>query len=770
MKLLSRRDLVGSLTLTLFFLITLVAMEVSAGVAFVATLILIVQVAPGVVLMRVLHPAQPPVFTDGIGAAVGILASTFAHVIIRSITGTSVGFLLPAAACILMVAISAEVRKGLRHHSSASMGPQATALAEGIAPALLATIYLARDFRWFIPIGAVALVLLAAIHCRRKLLMIVVPLSASISWLAWTRRSEFWWFLTDDLEVFESISYHFLRFGAGDALGPLGELGARYHVLTYQWSGILAQVSGAQPYVILNRVLPVAIAMLTSILVWGFFSIHRTLSFGWRVTLSAVFPMFVNYSFVSPSYALGVALLVAAMWFWVALIQIKATYAFMLSFLFALGLALIKSSNIPVVVFGLAAVAIWKWREGHSPFVTASFNLFGAYFALAFYGATSLLNDRTTRQIDSFQMFGYAKQVLSELDVIAERPLRVFGAILVSAGLLLLPCLAGVWLWIRRRLEPVWALFALGVLPFAVVMTLISGNQANGYFVSSGLNPIHLVLLVSVGSLLSFGDTKRVIRAMLAVFLPAITTIFAMRLLVQRFNGGTTGEIWLRVVETSMLVPFAMTLLAAGPQLRRLSLPAPTGRDFVGIMVVAAFAVSASREVVLFQRLDKGPELTSADSNQALGTVEERDIIQQVVQLTAETAVLATNRFCGASCRGADWFDQDLDLLGEDFNLPSSASGFGGNNFRLSAESRRRVLLEGPRWLLVNGYSPEDARDRMSAALQFAETASENSRVKLEQFGVTHFVLHLPSRVSTIGLERYGEVVATNREFALIAL
>jgi hypothetical protein len=265
-------------------------------------------------------------------------------------------------------------------------------------------------------------------------------------------------------------------------------------------------------------------------------------------------------------------------------------------------------------------------------------------------------------------------------------------------------------------------------------------------------------------------QAKTVTQSLLLTVVAALVTVVVMRLLVQRYNGGTTGEVWLRIVEASILVPLAVSLIVLGVLSARVALPLWVGPRMLGLILVASFAASASREIVLIQRLDKGPELSSAAEVEALGTQAERDIIQQVVRKTPTAAVLATNRFCGAACRGADWFNRDLDLLRDDFNLPSSPSGFGGNNFRLSAESRRRVLLEGPRWLLVNGYSPNDARTRMAAALQFAENASPESRRKLEEFGVTHFLLHLPSRASTVDLDQYGAVVAKNEEFVLFAL
>jgi len=58
----------------------------------------------------------------------------------------------------------------------------------------------------------------------------------------------------------------------------------------------------------------------------------------------------------------------------------------------------------------------------------------------------------------------------------------------------------------------------------------------------------------------------------------------------------------------------------------------------------------------------------------------------------------------------------------------------------------------------------------MSMSLNFAEKASPEAKEQLKSLGVTHFVLHLPSRASTVPLDQYGELVERNQDFVILRI
>ena len=764
MKIFAQFSLIQGVVVPVLALLLMVWMGVPISVTVVGIIAVVLQSVFGIVFITYIQPNAAREYQLAVGAVVGVLISILVDVLLFELTGVEFGWLIPFA-CLCATAIVS---------SRIALASQIAMLTEP-KPALLGFLavvslfLLSRDFGWILLPSLIGLGALLVFRDNRRWLPVGSLVVAGAGFFTTTSRAEFWWFLTDDLQVFESVSFHFLKYGSGDVLGPLGELGGRYHVLTYQWTGLLSQLSGAGPYVVLNRVAPALLAIALAGLIWGFLASQSTLAFGTKLMIAFLFPLLINYSFVSPSYAAGVVVLLAAFRFWTTNLQRHVMFSSAISFILGLSLALIKSSNIPVVVFGLAALVLWSWSKCREQLRVHLADLLGAYASLGLYAVLFLFNDRTTRQLDSFQLFGYAKQVLSEIDSLSDRPLRAVAALLVSAGLLALPCAVGLWIWKSRKWSTV-SVFAVAQLPFALLMTVASGNQANGYFISSALNILFLYSLMIVGSLVESGMNSTNRRKMLSLLAATSLACSLVWVISRQFNGGTTAEIWLRVAENSALpaVFFGATLAVAlgrGSDVRTV-----VNGGVVSLVVLLVFSSTATREVLVIQRLDKGPELTAQDAVQAVGPAAERDIIIQVRERIPPEAVLATNRFCGEQCRGGKWFERDLSTLRDDFNLPPTISGFGGNNFRLSAESRRRVLIEGPRWLIVNGYPVDEARKRVQASLDFAEYGSAEARQALRELGVTHFVLHLPSRASTIPIGSYGRVVASNDEYLVFRL
>lgn len=720
----------------------------------------LVQIVPGVIWIAALRPTEASIVVFGIGAALGIVTSTMCDVLMFELSGKRTGFALPLAVATLVFLRSRDIRQ-LTYERLASLN-----ISRNVSVIFsLGLLHLARDFRWFlVPFLATAVMLMTRPLSPRWRVGLWT-LTTALSILSWWRKPSFWWFITDDFQVFESISYHFTEFGVFSDLGPLGPLGPQYHVLTYQWSGFLAKWSGAEPYTVLNRYLPVLTAFLVSSLVWAFLDRSTKASFPLKFVAAFAFPLLINYSFVSPSYAVGVTVLLAAFHFWNSELSVPHLHRFAISFVFAGSLALIKSSNIPVVVLGLAGLVVTSFRQPAERRLSELVNLLGAYLAIFTYGFIYLLNDRTSRQISSFRLFGYAKQIVPDIDLIADRPIRATAALVVGLGTFIFPFAASLSVLIQRdlRLPPIK--FAVTSLPFAFIFSILAGNQANGYFVQSGLNLIQLCALVIAVQFVHEEASGQMQRRLIPLALVALVVSLILLRISEWSNGGSIGEIWFRVIEASMIasvMTIALALYVVHDRRRPL--------DFIRVVVIAIFISVVARETILIQTLEKGPELSTADSYQAIGSPAERDVIEKIRYRLPAGAVLATNRFCELECTGVSWLERDLSLLADDFNLPSTPSGFGGSNFRLSAETRRRVLIEGPRWLIVNGYPISELRHRMLTSLTFAESASSNSRDVLKALGVTHFVLHLPSRESDISLRTYGPILIRNSEYIVFSL
>ena len=106
-----------------------------------------------------------------------------------------------------------------------------------------------------------------------------------------------------------------------------------------------------------------------------------------------------------------------------------------------------------------------------------------------------------------------------------------------------------------------------------------------------------------------------------------------------------------------------------------------------------------------------------------------------------ENVILASNYFCENACRGADWFENDFKLLDTTFNFPPSPNGYGSFDMILPLYAERRFLIQGSRFLLVNGMDRNEIRQRMSATLQFANNPNNETLSIIEKYGVTYFVI-----------------------------
>ena len=167
----------------------------------------------------------------------------------------------------------------------------------------------------------------------------------------------------------------------------------------------------------------------------------------------------------------------------------------------------------------------------------------------------------------------------------------------------------------------------------------------------------------------------------------------------------------------------------------------------------------ASIEVTHLDQLTKGPELTASESATAIGTTDEIAVGRWLRTNTDKSSLIATNHFCGPACTGADWFENDFLRLNDTYIFPASQTGYGTFNFILSDYAERRFLIEGARFLLVNGMPREDVRKRMNVSLAFANEPSDPSLSSLQAFGVDYFVIDKQSTTQrdwgTLGTQMY---------------
>ncbi|MEI6096270.1 MAG: hypothetical protein WCR08_12575, partial [Gammaproteobacteria bacterium] len=745
--------------------------QVPLTVAAICAVIVVVQSATGACIYQFyLVDKQAHQFDYlTIGFAIGSATSVFTALICRSFLSPTFGWMIPTALMILSYVFGKKKLSIVNRDESKSL------LLEFLVVSTIACLYLAQDSHWPTSIFVCGVCIYIGCvwrHHNRWLLTAVRTVAFTAALVGFiggvTKRPPFWTYVTDDFRVFESLSRSIWNFGPQDPYGTLGTIGAKYHFATYAYSGLLDRLSGAQNFVVLNQVMLVLSALLVSMMVWAFMKREGGKVLALNFILAAMFPLFFDYSYTSPSYCFGVFFYLAGVFFWTdRRHQIRIVPRIFIGCILTAFIITTKISNIPAVICGLGLLAVYAlffkpiWRNAAIVNLFASLTISGTYFIFF------LANTRTSSQVKSTYAFGYARRIAGDLVSINDASLRITASLMYTSIYLVLP-IVGIVIFLfkyRSNVSPL-ILFALPSAPLVLVTALFGGSDASGYFVLSCLVLLNVSLLIHLSRY--FQTSIWNLRQQFPLYTLAISAcaggILAHRM-ISRFNGGTQNEVLIRSILLShWLVALALTIVWY--VLQKL-LKNVTRHQFMIGFLVAELVCFASVEGMLLDRLTKGAELTSAESFVALGTNDEISVGKWIRQNTPPQALIATNHFCGAQCTGPNWFENDYKNLDDTYLYPQSPTGYGGFDFILSDYAERRFLIEGSRFLLVNGMPRQEVRERMKLVLNFANTPGVETIQSLKDLGVDYFVLEKKASITT-DFDQFGRSVFDNNSYLVI--
>jgi hypothetical protein len=716
--------------------------EVPPVVAAICTLVVGVQILTGVRLyQRYLGSATVTIFEYiSIGFAIGAALTVLSALFLQPILSPSLGWVIPS---IVVFAVS----KIDRNHPIRARFDSTR--IEWLGVVTISFLYLAQDSHWPTAVFVAGACLFAAFTWRPKTTwvrasVLTVATAGFIGGIVASihNRPPFWHYLTDDFRVFESLSRSIWDYGPQDEFGTLGTIGAQYHISTYAYSGLLDRLSGASTFIVLNRAMLVLTALLLSTVVWAFLrrdgGKNRLINLG----LAAMFPLFFDYSFTSPSYCFGLFFYLVGVFFWTDhQRRVKPWLQVFIGFLITVFIMTTKISNMPVVLSGLGVLALYALVKKPSWAKSALINFATTLITTGIYFFVFLANGRTSSQLESMYAFGYARRIAGDLATISDPVTRISASLMYTSLYLVLPIVAVLYFFsLHRRLHPQLLIFALPAIPLLLITALFGGADASGYFVLASLGVLNIALIVFVSKYLSdFNWLVRQNQQMAGFALIAGLLGLLTHRSVAYFNGGTANEILIRsILQSHWVSAMLLSLIAYG--LFRVG-KAKKSHSFLILFLVAEIMSFAAIEVVLLDRLTKGPELTASESATAIGTTDEIAVGQWLRTNTEKSSLIATNHFCGSACSGADWFENDYQRLNDTYIFPESPTGYGTFNFILSDYAERRFLIEGARFLLVNGMPREDVRERMNVALAFANEPDGVSLGSLQNFEVDYFVI-----------------------------
>jgi hypothetical protein len=716
--------------------------EVPPVVAAICTLVVGVQTLTGVRLyQRYLGSATVTIFEYiSIGFAIGAALSVLSALFFQPILNPSIGWIIPSIVVLAMPKTDRDLPGRVQHGSTG---------IEWLGVVTISFLYLAQDSHWPTAVFVAGTCLFVAFNWRPKTIWVrtsvfTVTTAGFIGGIVASvyNRPPFWHYLTDDFRVFESLSRSVWDYGPQDEFGTLGTIGAQYHISTYAYSGLLDRLSGASTFIVLNRAMLILTALLLSTIVWAFLRRDGGNNRMINLSLAAMFPLFFDYSFTSPSYCFGLFFYLVGVFFWTDhQRRVKPWLQVFIGFLITVFIMTTKISNMPVVLSGLGVLALYALARKPSWAKSALINFATTLITTGIYFFVFLANGRTSSQLESMYAFGYARRIAGDLVTISDPVTRISASLMYTSLYILLPIVAVLYFFsLHRRLHPQLLIFVLPAIPLLLITALFGGADASGYFVLASLGILNIALIIFVSKF--FSDFNCRIRqnqqivgfAVIAGLLGLLT-----HRSVAYFNGGTANEILTRsILQSHWVSALLLSLIAYG--LFRVGKNRKK-QSFLILFIVAELMCFTSINAMLLDRLTKGPELTASESATAIGTTDEIAVGQWLRTNTEKSSLIATNHFCGPACSGADWFENDYLRLNDTYIFPASPTGYGTFNFILSNYAERRFLIEGARFLLVNGMPREDVRERMNVALAFANEPSEASLSSLQAFGVDYFVI-----------------------------
>jgi hypothetical protein len=752
--------------------ICLIFVEVPLWLALKAVLAISIQVFAGVSLYRYfVQPRNPsPLEQLVLGGALGIAFSTICDMSLRTTIGFDFGWALPACVVVLFYILA---------NSNTSTEPIIGGPRDRFTSLLpimsIAFLYLAQDSVWplwlflggacvhtalFLPRGS----LLSQI---RLPLVIITGISIFMSV---NNRPPFWWYITDDSRVFESLSISITKFGANNPMGALGTLGMEYHFMTYAFSGMTDAIIGAPTFLVLSQLMPMVSAIMLSAIVWLFIERDGGNKKLPNFLLAAMFPLFFDYSFTSPSYCFGLFFYLVALFFWTdSRESTKWLLRIPINILLTIFIVTTKVSNLPTVLTGLACVAGFgiirhkEWR------LIATINFLSSTATAFLYFIFFLANSRSGSQLSSAYPFGFAQRIAGDISTVDDQPTRVLVGLLVTSIFLALPILGSVLFIIRKHsILPMFSCFIFTAIPLMLITALFGGHAASGYFVLSSLNILNIALIISLSSFFAESNILEVAKKRIWILISAMILVsYGIQALQVRSNGGGQNPILARALLSSHWIPsffVALIWCIFQPKIRR-----NVKHLLLVATIIAELSFFAKISFQSRSQLTKGPELTQEQASIALGSRDQIDVGIWIRDNIPQNAILASNYFCEDACYGKNWFEEDYKLLDDSYNFPPTPNGLGSFDMILPIYTERRFLIQGSRFLLVNGMDRDEIRSRMKSTLDFANNPTSLALKSLSDYGVSYFVVDTNATDCKSWLP-FAEVVYTNSSYTVLRL
>ena len=510
---------------------------------------------------------------------------------------------------------------------------------------------------------------------------------------------------TDDQIFSESLSWSLAKFGLSEYPAAASQ-SIRYHWFSLAWSGLVSKVTGAEPFVVTLHVVPTTSFVIIS---WGLFQLSKLLSTHRQSAFLTIFTLFASASVIEPLrfvHVVNTSNVVPFIWVVLLIVCLHFHYLHELRYptlVIPLIIGVLLISKVPFGVSSLVATSACVILINAQRLQKQNLLLLANCWVVAIVSYILFLSphpwERRQFTLDS-SIGGFAP--LSPFTSIIG-----IGAIVAWFAPLTLALLSS-FRKTRSSSNLIIITFLISGSFMAIFRFLLEGTSAELYFANFGIFCVAPLVGLSLGNIFARADSA-VRLAMVSVAIVSVLLMLSELTLkpISRYAG---TDLVLIFIPPAFGMFFMILRKMSNP---RWDLP---GSISVGFLVILSMSLA-----VALNRFYPEEVLVSPAR---VASTDEIDALQWLRKNSTSDSILATNL---TLCRDALKCTTDQ------------------SRFVTSAFSRRRVFIEGPRFVIGGLPYPDWATRRIKTSLDFAAKPSKRDLDFLRQHGVSWFVLGIES-------------------------
>jgi hypothetical protein len=747
-------------------------------ISLLVSLVIAVQVVTGARIWMWIRQNETLSLPEliGIGIAFGSFAAMLCSQVLRTTPLDRIAWLIPSAIVALLSV------------GSLSRSASHTVLLQRLTPLeltfILTAIPSALTYWWFWlwPLIAIPFLVYYVINrdTHRNLYWGALAIACSALLLAAQRLrnlNTFWWIWSHDQVFLEAMSTSVAKWGPAENIHSVG-VGFKYHWFALAWSGMTSAASGAQPFVVSTKFLPIISMLGAVMLVWA--SV-RSLTKSRSASMFAVVIFIFNDNllntspvrlFHSPTYLFAVVWMLAFVFIFIKSLHGHVRYSPLLLavMLFACFGGKVSHGAVTAAGFGLAALIGLIWRQ--SPAITRFLLQTSAMLTATVVAAYILLF--RGQSIGSgnmlslaFGRIGVEAGISSQDSSRAMIWLATITVVAALAPIFLIPSIVFARERWRTRADLHFA-WGVGISGLILVACLAQDFGGQVYFVQSALAIAPIFAAVSIFEKISYSSTRVSSTAIMSmVCAGAIAAIIGFKTWFWSPANFDLHRAHLVITFTNA-VGFLLIALIAPPLVSRF-VKSPHPRIYSQVLraillVSLVISLGVIRRIDNFYSFSNHDQLSVTSPDLIQGSIDHVAALTWLRNNSDPEDIVATNRFC---IPGLDYCNPKWTIV--------------------SALSRRRMLIEGYSYGQIRGSSipqdpslppwaqgaaqPLESQNRLKFSIEFAEQPTKTSSYFLRSQNVSWVVVdHAAQQSGVSDWSPFGSVAYQNDAISVVLL